>query len=222
MYQHDVEEAAPIIDRSLAVLVAQAPARGRIGADLRTAVGDARANVILLLWTRTLGPALDNCFDLARQCGVTRPQMAQVRQTAAAMTPRTVGAITVRNAIIELSLAFEGRIIADTTFVRREEIEALKREMNEAFSEREEATADSMDSMTYRALIELHAAIMYYLIETGRPLPRMVRFQFANILSSLVMAHKLYGDAKRADELRIENRIVHPAFMQKTGRALSR
>jgi prophage DNA circulation protein len=36
-----------------------------------------------------------------------------------------------------------------------------------------------------------------------------------------VMAYKLYDDASRCDELRQENKVVHPAFCPPTGRALS-
>jgi prophage DNA circulation protein len=35
------------------------------------------------------------------------------------------------------------------------------------------------------------------------------------------MAYKLYQDASRADEIRAENKTVHPAFAQATGIALS-
>jgi prophage DNA circulation protein len=78
-----------------------------------------------------------------------------------------------------------------------------------------------MDQMTYRALVELHAAIIFHMIETARPLPRMLTFKFAEPMPSLQVAHRLYYDAGRADELRTENKVVHPAFMLPTGQALS-
>jgi prophage DNA circulation protein len=37
----------------------------------------------------------------------------------------------------------------------------------------------------------------------------------------LVAAYKLYADASRADDLREQNQVVHPAFMPPTGYALS-
>ena len=81
--------------------------------------------------------------------------------------------------------------------------------------------ADRMDAMTFRAIIELHAAVSFFLIETARPLPRMMTFRFNLPLPSLTIAQKLYYDASRADELRQENKIIHPAFCQLRGRALS-
>jgi hypothetical protein len=35
------------------------------------------------------------------------------------------------------------------------------------------------------------------------------------------MSNRLYYDASRADELRAENKVVHPLFMLPTGQALS-
>ena len=49
----------------------------------------------------------------------------------------------------------------------------------------------------------------------------MLNFVFAASLPTLVAAYKLYADASRADELRDQNKVVHPAFMLPTGRALS-
>jgi prophage DNA circulation protein len=40
-------------------------------------------------------------------------------------------------------------------------------------------------------------------------------------MPSVALAHRLYADASRADELRNENKIVHPAFCLRDGRALS-
>jgi prophage DNA circulation protein len=75
--------------------------------------------------------------------------------------------------------------------------------------------------MTYRALVELHAAVVFFLTETARPLPRMLQWRFSKIMSTLVLAQRLYYDASRADELREENHIIHPAFGSLSGRALS-
>jgi prophage DNA circulation protein len=50
----------------------------------------------------------------------------------------------------------------------------------------------------------------------------MLNFAFAESLTTLVAAYRLYADAGRADELRDENHCIHPAFLRPTGRALSR
>ena len=40
------DEAAPIVDRMLANLVATVPAKGRAGSDARTAIGDAAGECV--------------------------------------------------------------------------------------------------------------------------------------------------------------------------------
>jgi prophage DNA circulation protein len=70
-------------------------------------------------------------------------------------------------------------------------------------------------------VLKLHAAITMHLTETARPLPRMIAFQFNMTMPSVVLAQRLYADASRADELRAENKIVHPAFCPRQGLALS-
>jgi len=105
--------------------------------------------------------------------------------------------------------------------IRFPTVDALREQMNDVFGFIEEAAADAMDQMTFRAVTELHAAVIYYLVQTARPLPRMLSYAFADVLPSLVLAYRLYADAGRADELRAENKIIHPAFSLREGLALS-
>jgi prophage DNA circulation protein len=221
MFKIDALEAAPIVVATLDAMLIWAPTRGRPGSDLRTAVGDIKANLQSLLINNTIGPPLVECFELARLTGATLSNMNQVHETAAAQTATLPGALSVKHALIELALAIEGKIIADMTFVSRQDVELVKQGINEKFAVIEEEVADEMETMTYQALISLHAAITFHLYETARPLPEMLRFQFGISMPTLMIAQRLYADASRADELRQENKVVHPAFMRSTGRALS-
>jgi prophage DNA circulation protein len=221
MVKQDAQEAAPIVDAVLEELLGQVPSSGLAGASLRTAANAARVNVAMLLGTDTLGAALENIFRLSQQSGGTLPQMEQVRAVASSFSPRTVGATLVRDSLVQYALATEGAILATMTFVSRDDVEAVRPVINAEFADAEELAADSMDSQTYIALTGLHAAISYFLTQTAQPLPRMLSFVFATPLPTLVAAYKLYADAARADELRDQNKVVHPAFMLPTGRALS-
>ena len=93
--------------------------------------------------------------------------------------------------------------------------------MLEPFNLLEEIAADTMDQATFWQLVELQAATVNHLVATARPLPRMVNYQFAAPLPSLVIAYRLYADASRGDQVVAENKIVHPAFCPPLGRALS-
>jgi prophage DNA circulation protein len=221
MQKKDAQEAAPIMQRSITALLAAVPTQGRAGANFRTACGQLIAQAEALIQADQAGPPLANCFDLARQAGATQPQLANVRNKILAEAPVSVGAIMITNSIIEMCLATEGYVISDMTFSSRQDVDALRDQMNTVFAGVEEVVADEMDQMTYRAVVELHAAIIYHLVQTARPLPRMVQFAFVRIMPTLVMARRLYADASRADELRDENKVVHPAFAPPTGMALS-
>jgi hypothetical protein len=221
MKRIDAEEAAPIIVRMLTNLLSTVPAKGRPGSDARRAIGDTRANAFKLCIENTLGPPLDECFNLARQAGTSLQMLDGVRQQIELEAPVTLGGALVQNAGIRLCLATEAYIIAGMTFVSRQDVDLLKQQLLQPFRDAEEIAADDMDQMTFQALISLHSAVTNHLVSTARPLPRMVNFQFFEPLPSLVMAYKLYDDASRCDELREENKVVHPAFCPPTGQALS-
>lgn len=221
MKRLDANEAAPIVDRMLQALVATVPAKGRPGSDARTAIGDTRAHAYKLCIDDAIGPPLDQCFDLARLAGSTSAEIKYVRETVEKETPVSLGGRLVRDAGIRLSLATQCRIIASMSFVSRQDVDAIKQQLLRPFRDAEEIAADSMDQMVFQTLVALQGAVTNHLVATARPLPRMVNFQFFEPLPSLVMAYKLYDDASRCDELRQENKIVHPAFCPMTGQALS-
>jgi len=221
MLKPDVAEAVPLCTRTLTYLLQLAPTRGRPGSDLRTMVGDFLAQAEVLLHSDQAGPPLDAIFDQARKVGITQPQLDSVRAKTATETPTTLGAKLIQNALIKFTLATEARVIADMKFVSRGDVDALKIVINDSFAPVEELAADDMDQAAFMALIQLHAAVAFYLDKTARPLPRMLDYAFMDILPSLTLAYRLYADAGRADEVRNENKIVHPAFSPRSGKALS-
>jgi len=221
MKRLDANEAAPLLDRMMAALLGTVPNKGRPGAQARTVIGDIRANALSLLLADELGPPLDAVFDLVRQTGATWQAIEAVRQGIAQEAPRSLGAILVQNAGIRLCLATEATIISTLDFVSRQDVENVKTTLQQPFADAEEIAADDMDQMTFQSLISLHGALTNHLVATARPLPRMLNYQFFTPLPSLVLAYRLYEDASRADEVRDENKVVHPAFCPVVGKALS-
>ena len=221
MKRADAKEAAPIVSRMLTNLAACVPPSGVAGSQARTAIGDTAANVTALLATDALGPPLANCFALVAAAGATQAQLEQVRIAVEAETPQTLGGALVQNAGIYFCLATEAQIITTVPFVSRQDVEAIKATLRQPFDDAEELAADDMDQASFMALVSLDAAITNYLVTTARPLPQMVNYQFAVPLPSLVIAHRLYQDASRADQVVKENKIVHPAFCLPIGAALS-
>jgi hypothetical protein len=221
VFKDDAQEATPILQRALRNILGAVPTNGLSGSDLRTACGLLHADAEQLLYFDQAGPPLSDCFELARKNGATQSQMEWVRQQTELEAPVTVGATMVANSIMWLCLVTEGRIIADMAFASRQDVDALKLVVNGVFADAEEVAADDMDQMSYRGLVELHANIIAFLVQTARPLPAMLAFSFAASMPTLAMSNRLYYDAGRADELREENKVVHPLFMLPTGQALS-
>jgi prophage DNA circulation protein len=221
MYRADAQEAVPLATLILNELLAQTPLSGETGSDVRSAIGNFIANAIYLIQNDISGPALADIFNKAQIAGISPQQLDVVRGVAVAQSPLTLGATLIQNALIEFTLATECAIYSTYTFVSREDVDAAQQKMNAAFAPIEEILADDMDYATYRAMIELHAALSYHFAMTALSLPRMMTFQFWQPAPTLYFAYRLYADASRADQLLAENGVVHPAFMRPQGRALS-
>ncbi|PWT74309.1 MAG: hypothetical protein C5B60_06865 [Chloroflexi bacterium] len=221
MFKDHAVEAVPVVVGTLNALLRWAPARGRDGADLRSRVGMIQAEAERLLFNDAIGPPIAQAFGLAVDMGIGVAEIDEIRRVTATYQPITSGAIVVKHCLIQLALVSIGRVIAFTKYRSRQDVEAKKALINESFSAIAEAVADQMDAMTYRAIVALHAAISFYLIETARPLPQMMRYRFNITMTTLQIAYRLYANAGRADEIRYENRVVHPAFARSSGVALS-
>lgn len=221
MIRADALESLAIIERLLDNLMTIVPSRGRPGSDARTAIGDLRANALVFLRADTLGTPFDNVFSLVQQAGATQPQFAGVRGQLELEAPITLGANLTRDLGIIWCLSMEALIIAAMQFDCRGDVDELTDELQQPFNDAEEIAADAMDQMTFQDLISLHAAITNHLVVTALPLPRLLAYQFADILPSLVIAYRLYADASRCDQIRAENEIVHPLFCPIAGLALS-
>jgi len=221
MFKADAQEAAPIAQRAMTLLLGTVPTRGLAGSQLRTAVGDFNVRAEYFIQTDSAGPELIACFDAAIANNVTQKQLAFIRSKIIGETPILLGAVLIKNVLIGLCLTYECQIIAGMAFASRQDVNLLRIQMNSAFDGIEEIAADDMDAVTYQSIVGLHAALNLHLIERARPLPRLLQYQFNSVLPTLIIGHKLYDDAGRADELRAENHTIHPAFCQLQGLALS-
>jgi prophage DNA circulation protein len=222
MILEEAKEAQHIVDAAMDAMLMVTSTRGRTGADLRTACNDLKVNCLNYLYSDTLGPPLVDCFNTAVTAGINSQQMLQVTEAAKNNTVYSIGALVVRDSLIELSLASIGLILMNMTFRSKEDVDAVKFALNDVFNSLEEVIADDMDGPMFEAVIKLHSGVIQHLVKTAYPLPQILEFRFAKSLPSLVIAYRLYANASRADELREQNKVVHPAFMLPYGLALSR
>ena len=221
MDKPDSLEAEQILQRLLTNLLGAISTKDQAAINAKVVIGWTAANALSLIYYNQIWQPMDACFDLVRQAGAELPQMEEVRILLDVESPVTIGATLLRDLGIQLALAQEGKIISGMSFVSRQDVDDLLYAIQEPFAKAEEVAADSMDNMSYRNLVSLRAAIVNHLVSTARPLPSMVSYWFGKALPSLVIAQKLYGDASRYDEIRNENKIVHPAFCPNAGQALS-
>lgn len=217
----EAEEIMEIIGRIGPVVLSSVPSkRGLTAASLRRAVGlmIADDNMIHI---GTFAIAFRVCLDLARAAGASLTSMGRIRIAALQEVPQSLGATITTLAMVRLTLAQEGRIVAAMTFNSRDDVEAVASTMNEAFGAAAEVAADDLDAGTYMAIITLHADVTKHLADRGRLLPRVINYSYPTTMPSLTMAQRAYADPSRADELRLENRVVHPAFMPMAGKMLA-
>jgi hypothetical protein len=218
----EVREAAEVArlaaDRLLATSNEQ---KGRSGSDLRRACGDMKANADIYIVRNVIAAKLAECFLQARLTGATLDELNRIREELVANAVTSLVAVLVKQACICFSLQQMSMVLAGLTFASRQDVDRVRAEMNDAFNPAEETAADEMALATYKALVGLHAAVTFHLYETARPLPQMLRFEFGAPRPTLVLSHRLYDTPARADELREENKVVHPAFAPREGRALA-
>jgi prophage DNA circulation protein len=222
MQSPHVREAADIVRAATGMLLATSNNQiGRAGSDLRRACGDMATNAEIYITYNQIAPKLAYCFDQARVTGATADEFNRIQAALVAETPVSLLAVLLQQSCIAFALQQLSLALASVTFTSREDVDAVVPEINAAFNQAEEVAADEMALVVYRKLIALHAATTFYLFDTAQPLPQMLNFEFAVIRPTLIQSYRLYADASRADELREENKVVHPAFAPRHGQALA-
>lgn len=73
--------------------------------------------------------------------------------------------------------------------------------------------AATLDDALFRALSSLAAAVTRAVAARSDSLARIGTVRFSATLPALVVAHRVYGDATRADEIVSRNRVRHPGFV---------
>ncbi len=218
----DLNEAVDVLQAALTALQAAVPSQtGRTGAAFRYSCGDLLAQAPTLLQTAALGTPLQACFDAAVATGATLNGLVALRSSVVALTLAGQSAIYVAGGCYCLTLGSEAKILAATTFTSSGDALAALAVFGAAMDAAQEWTADNSLPALYQGLLALGAAVSRDLTSRAAPLPRLTTYAFPRGTTSHVLAYRLYGDANRADELRAENHVIHPAFMPASGRALA-
>jgi prophage DNA circulation protein len=218
----EIREAEKIVVTTADGLLATSnDQKGSTGSDLRRACGDLKAFAEQYISTGAIASKLASAFVLARTTGATVSEFNRLRETILALTAVSLTAVTIKNVCVWFSLQQMSLGIVDETFTSREDVDKIRDAVNIAFNQAEESAADEMALVPYKTLIALHAAVVFHLYETARPLPQMLSYKFFSGMPTLLISQRLYDTGARADELREENKIIHPAFAAREGKALS-
>jgi prophage DNA circulation protein len=180
-----------------------------------------QANLETGLRRETLGTAILGLFSAALAAGVTAVAFRALRDHATAGDPRGDLARWVRISFRRQALIAETRRYAVTAFTNRDAVEAVRAGLTAAFDDVIEEASETSEFQVMRDLVSLFTAIQRHLASSAVPLPRLISYSTPASLPSLVLAHRLYGDASRRTEIERENRVIHPLFMPVRGRALA-
>lgn len=218
----DRDEAVAVLRAALTALQGAVPTQtGRTGALFRYACGDLLAQAATLVTIGAVGVPLKACFDQAVTAGATLNGFVAVRNAILVLALAGQPARVVAGGCYCLALGAEAKILSATTFTASDDALKALAVYGSAADAAQEWTADNHLPALYQSLIAMVSAVSRDLTSRAAPLPRLSTYAFPRGTTSHALACRLYGDANRADELRAENKVTHPAFMPATGIALS-
>jgi prophage DNA circulation protein len=222
IHNYEVTEAAGIARLAAnMLLVTSSDQKGQSASAVRRACGYVLAYAERYIVDNVIADKLSDCFEETRLAGATLDEFNRVREAIVATDVNSVLAVIVKQVCIAFSLQQLSVLISDFEFKSRQDVDRVRVEIHPAFDQAEQVAADEMALVTYKSLVALHAAVTFHLYETARPLPQMLDYSFGTPRPTLVLSHRLYDTAARADQLREENKVVHPAFAPRAGRALA-
>jgi hypothetical protein len=209
-----------IVNNLLATLPSAA-SNSTSGTNFVTAVGDLLADMASEIATGQFWADLSNIFELSRKSGVTYASMDSVRMAAEGLSPLGNAGQAIQDYAIQLSLVELSQILAATSFVSRDAIDASLTAINAAFLGAIDTAANNFDWSSYQALISLRGAVAVDLSSREQTLPRIVFYNFPRSHPALYLSQRIYGDGSRAVELAAENNSSNPLFVISPIRALS-
>jgi hypothetical protein len=222
IYKSELSNGLEISKRLIAALMSfPITTSGTEGADLRSAVGKFLINFSDYVDGKVLGTELFACFEQARLAGATLQSMDNVREAMFAEQPVYPLGMVIVNAAIIFSFVEQSQIISVMVFESRIDIDTLMDTMSGIIEDIKLNKADSFVSSDYQNFVALAALLIQHMSATERQLPRVVKYNLPVSYPSLTLAHRIYADGSRSDELIAENNTVHPAFMQRDIIALS-
>lgn len=131
------------------------------------------------------------------------------------VTPQRQQELDNRTAIIDLvertAVAEAAQAQTQTDYKNTDEAEAIRDGLVEAIDKITDAP--ETPEAIYRAFVALRSAVVRDITERALDLPHLRTVTLPETLPAVVVAHRLLGDATRADEIVSRNRLPHPGFV---------
>ena len=105
------------------------------------------------------------------------------------------------------------RLMADTDWMSRQDAQEAGAHTLDLI-DRQMVTDEAITDAVYAALVGLRAKVSEDLRTRAVALPGMTTYTPQRALPALVVAHRLYGDATRADEITVRNNVRHPGALR--------
>ena len=155
--------------------------------------------------------------DVTSLSGSTRTRRVQLNQHQLNQLVRTGSVVAASRVSSQVGLVTGSTATGDSELVTANAALALRDELVAQITTRQLVTdpltlAPIADPL-YLSLTDLRVAVLTDLSDRGQRLPSLVGFTPRAELPALVLAHQLYGDASRGDELIALNNIRHPGFV---------
>lgn len=126
---------------------------------------------------------------------------------------RSQNAIAVQQLNGRAAALTAARLIAETPWESRQDAEDAGRDALSLIDAQMAAEAPINDDV-YAALVAVRVAVVEDLRTRATALPGLTEYTPQVTLPALVVAHRLYGDARRADEIVIRNKAPHPGALR--------
>ena len=195
---------------------------GRAAADLRRACGDMQANAERYIVNNTIGAKLSDCFDQARLTGATLDEFNRIREAIVAEDGGVAGGDADQAGAASTSACSKClSCLCGMTFTSREDVDCVRgRNQRGVRSGRgSRCRRDGAGGLQGAGVAACGGDVPS--VRDRAPAAADARYQFGTPRPTLVLSHRLYDTAARADQLREENKVVHPAFAPRAGQALS-
>lgn len=112
-----------------------------------------------------------------------------------------------------LAATTAARVVAETDWLSRQDAERAGQDAM-ALIDHVLQTATLMSDDAYNAMVALRAALSTDLRTRALAMPNLTQYTPQVTLPAVVIAHRLYGDATRADEVCVRNNVRHPGALR--------